>query len=88
MTLTAARKKANDKYISNNYTRIALSMPNAEAEALREHCAKHGHTVAGFIRAAIKAAIAAEEAKDKPAMLVKVYTSCGEYTAEYREEES
>lgn len=53
MTLSASRRKANDKYIAENYSRIALSMPNAEAQALREYCAAHKLTVAGFIRRAI-----------------------------------
>lgn len=62
MPLSASRRKANDKYISENYTRVALSMPNAEAQALREYCAAHKLTVAGFIRRAIIEAMERESA--------------------------
>lgn len=53
MTLSESRRKANDKYIKNNYTRIALSMPNQEAQNLRDFCTARGLKVAGFIRRAI-----------------------------------
>ena len=36
LALTDARKKANEKYIQNNYKQVKLSMPNAEAEALEQ----------------------------------------------------
>lgn len=58
MTLSASRRKANDKYIAENYSRIALSMPNVEAQALREYCASNKLTIAGFIRRAIVDAMA------------------------------
>ncbi len=54
LALTEARKKANEKYIQNNYKQVKLSMPNAEAEALEEYCKKKEYTKAGFIRQAIK----------------------------------
>ena len=38
VALTEAQKKANDKYIKNNYKQVKLSMPNAEAEALETYC--------------------------------------------------
>lgn len=38
VALTDARKRANQKYIQNNYKQVKLSMPNAEAEALNEYC--------------------------------------------------
>ena len=34
LALTEAQKKANEKYIQNNYKQVKLSMPNAEAEEL------------------------------------------------------
>ena len=58
MALSDSRRKANDKYIADHYTRIALSMPNDEADALRAFCSDHGLTVAGFIRGLIRDAIA------------------------------
>ena len=60
MALSESRRKANDKYISEHYSRIALSMPNDEAEALRAYCSEHGLTVAGFIRGLIREAIQAD----------------------------
>jgi hypothetical protein len=54
MPLTEARKKANEKYIQNNYKQVKLSMPNAEAEALEEYCKAKECSKAGFIRQAIK----------------------------------
>lgn len=58
MALSESRRKANDKYIADHYSRIALSMPNEEADALRTYCSEHGLTVAGFIRGLIRDAIA------------------------------
>lgn len=54
MALTEAQRKANDKYIKENYRQVKLSMPKEEAEALDRYCAEHGLTKAGFIRQAIK----------------------------------
>lgn len=54
LPLTDARKKANDKYIKNNYKQVKLSMPNVEAEALEEYCEAMECSKAGFIRQAIK----------------------------------
>ena len=52
--ITPTRKKANEKYIQNNYKQVKLSMPKAEAETLDEYCKAKGLTKAGFIRQAIK----------------------------------
>lgn len=52
--LSAAQRKANDKYIKENYSQVKLSMPNAEAKALDAYCKSRGLTKAGFIRTAIK----------------------------------
>lgn len=54
LALTDARKKANEKYIQNNYKQVKLSMPKAEAETLDEYCKAKNLTKAGFIRQAIK----------------------------------
>lgn len=58
MALSEAQRKANNKYIKEHYKQVKLSMPNDEAEKLEEHCRKFGYTKAGFIRQAIKEAIA------------------------------
>ena len=54
MALSESQRKANDKYIKEHYRQVKLSMPNAEADALEEHCQKFGFTKAGFIRLAIQ----------------------------------
>lgn len=54
MALSAAQRKANDKYIKENYRQVKLSMPKEEAEILEIYCANRGLKKAGFIRAAIK----------------------------------
>lgn len=67
LALTDARKKANDKYIKNNYKQVKLSMPNAEAEALEEYCEVMECSKAGFIRQAIKEKMEREPVADKKA---------------------
>lgn len=59
MALSESRRRANDKYISEHYTRVALSMPKEEADVLRAYCAANDLTVAGFIRGLIRDAITA-----------------------------
>lgn len=54
MSLSAAQRKANEKYIQANYRQVKLSMPIAEAKNLEAHCVTFGYTKAGFIRQAIK----------------------------------
>ena len=54
VALSDAQKKANEKYIKNNYKQVKLSMPNAEAEALERYCEIKNLTKVGFIRQAIK----------------------------------
>lgn len=54
VALSDAQKKANEKYIKNNYKQVKLSMPNAEAEALERDCEIKNLTKVGFIRQAIK----------------------------------
>ena len=54
MALSAAQRKANDKYIKNNYSQVKLSMPNEEAQILDKYCKARNISKAGFIREAIK----------------------------------
>jgi predicted DNA-binding protein len=51
LALSDAQRKANDKYIKNNYR---LSMPKEEAETLDNYCTAKNCSKAGFIRQAIK----------------------------------
>ena len=54
VSLTDALKRANEKYLKENYKQVKLSMPIEEAEALELYRKEKGHTRAGFIRQAIK----------------------------------
>lgn len=64
MALSATQRKANDKYIKNNYKRVALSMPKEESESLERYCKSHGRSKAGFIRELIQREIMSETVKD------------------------
>ena len=54
LALSEAQRRANDKYIKENYKQVKLSMPNEEAQALDEYCKQKECSKAGFIRQAIK----------------------------------
>lgn len=54
LALSDAQRKANDKYIKNNYKQVKLSMPKEEAETLDNYCTSKNCSKAGFIRQAIK----------------------------------
>ena len=58
MALSEAKRKANDKYIRNNYDRIAVNYPKAYCEKVREAAKERGETLAGFVKRAIDARIA------------------------------
>lgn len=62
MALSEKKRISNDKWISENYKQVKLSMPNEEAAALEKHCADLGYTKAGFIRQAIKEKIERDHA--------------------------
>lgn len=87
MALSDSRRKANDKYIKANYSRVALSMPKAEAEALEEYCKRHNISKAGFIRDLIKAAISAEREGVTPTTGVLCQPESGGVTSPSTREE-
>lgn len=45
ITLSKAQRKANDKYIKENYTQVKLSMLNEEVEILDKYCKEKGHVL-------------------------------------------
>ena len=59
LALTDARKKANEKYIQNNYKQVKLSMPNAEAETLDQYCKVSAKYSCGFSNSQISPIIVA-----------------------------
>lgn len=54
MALTEARKKANDKYIKENYQRLPISYPKEFCQLVREAAEANGESLAGFVRKAIE----------------------------------
>lgn len=54
MALTEARKKANDKYIKENYQRLPVSYPKEFCQMVREAAEANGESLAGFVRKAIE----------------------------------
>ena len=54
MALTDAQRRANEKYLKENYKQVKLSMPIKEAELLEMHCKEYQYSKAGFIRQAIQ----------------------------------
>jgi hypothetical protein len=54
MALTEARKKANDKYIKENYQRLPISYPKEFCQLVREAAEASGESLAGFVRKAIE----------------------------------
>ena len=45
-------KRAREKYIAENYTRVTVRFRNEEMEELNAYCEKHGLSKNGLIRAA------------------------------------
>jgi len=55
MALTEARKRANDKYIKENYKRLPVSYPNAFVEEVKQAAAACGLPMAAYVREALLA---------------------------------
>lgn len=54
MAVSKAQQKATNKYITNNYDRINLTVPKGQKEAIQAHAAAQGESVNAFIGRAIK----------------------------------
>ena len=63
MALSEAKRKANERYISKNYTQIAIRWPNDFCERLHSAVDASGESLAGYIKTAIEARMREEEAK-------------------------
>lgn len=57
MAVSKAQQKATNKYITNNYDRINLTVPKGHKEAIQAHAAAQGESVNGFIGRAIQEAM-------------------------------
>ena len=54
MTVSKAQQKATNKYISNNYDRVNLTVPKGYKEVIQAHAAARGESVNSFIGRAIE----------------------------------
>jgi hypothetical protein len=54
MALSEKQRKANDKYIKENYQRLPVSYPKEFCETVRNEAKRHGLSLAGFVKAAIE----------------------------------
>lgn len=57
MAVSKAQQKATNKYITNNYDRINLTVPKGRKETIQAHAAAQGESVNGFIGRAIEEAM-------------------------------
>lgn len=53
MAVSKAQQKATNKYISNNYDRVNLTVPKGQKEVIQTHAESRGESVNGFINRAI-----------------------------------
>ena len=61
MSLTPARRKANDKYLKANYSRIALNYPKEYVEKVKQAAQSKGESIAGYVKKAIDKRMQEEE---------------------------
>ncbi len=54
MALSEAKKKANNKWISENYKRMNIALPKNEYNEIDEYCKKRKISKNGFLREAAK----------------------------------
>ena len=53
MALSEAQRKANDKYIKENYQRLTISYPKEYCEQVKEAAKAAGETLAGYVKKAL-----------------------------------
>ena len=53
MPVSKAQQKAVNKYMSENYDRINLTVPKGQKEIIKAHAEAQGESVNGFINRAI-----------------------------------
>lgn len=53
--LTEKQRAANEKYISANYTQIAIRWPKEFAASVKQAAEDSGESLAGYVRRAIEA---------------------------------
>lgn len=60
MALTEAQRKANDKYIKENYQRLAISYPKDFCVIVKAAAEKQGESLAGYVKKALEMRMARE----------------------------
>lgn len=53
MPVSKAQQKAVNKYMSENYDRINLTVPKGQKDVIKAHAEAHGESVNGFVNRAI-----------------------------------
>ena len=72
MPVSKAQQKAVNKYMSENYDRINLTVPKGQKEIIKAHAEARGESVNGFVNRAISEAMDRDNAspavpgKEKP----------------------
>lgn len=60
MPLTEAQRRANNKYIKENYQKLSISYPKEYCEAVKTAAKEAGESLAGYVKKAIDTRIEAE----------------------------
>lgn len=64
MAVSKAQQKAVNKYMSENYDRVNLTLPKGQKETIKAHAAARGESVNGFIGRAIAEAMERDSSKE------------------------
>ena len=64
MAITEASRRAHAKYMRKAYARLNVQYPAEYVERIKAAAAARGESIAGFVKAAIDARIAADQGKD------------------------
>ena len=67
MPVSKAQQKAVNKYMSENYDRINLTVPKGQKDVIKAHAEARGESVNGFIGRAIDNQMAADNAASRAA---------------------
>lgn len=63
MTVSKAQQKATNKYISNAYDRVNLTLPKGQKDTIKAHAESRGESVNAFITRAIMETMERDQAK-------------------------
>lgn len=63
MALAESRRRANEKYIKENYQRLAISYPKEFCAQVKQAAEANGESLAGYVRKAIELRMSQETIK-------------------------